>query len=78
MTAVGDNKQHIMAWAGARKTVFSDFETEFNSETRRLIMNHRSAPRLVDLQRKMYASLNENDCTICVSDKWAPDGRTYI
>ena len=76
MTAVGDNKQRIMVWAGARKTVFSDFETEFNSETQRLIMNHRSAPRLVDLQRKMYASLNEKDCTICVSDKWAPDDGT--
>lgn len=73
MTAVGDNKQRIMVWAGARKTVFNDFVTEFNSETQRLIMNHRSAPRLVDLQRKMYASLNENDCTICVSDKWDPD-----
>lgn len=76
MTAVGDNKQRIMVWAGARKTVFSDFETEFNSETQRLIMNHRSAPRLVDLQRKMYASLNENDCTICVSNKWASDEGT--
>lgn len=73
MTAVGDNKQRIMVWAGARKTVFNDFVTEFNSETQRLIMNHRSAPRLVDLQRKMYASLKENDCTICVSDKWDPD-----
>ena len=31
------------------------------------------APRLVDLQRKMYASLNESDSTICVSDKWEPD-----
>lgn len=73
MTAVGDNKQRIMVWAGARKTVFDDFEREFNSETQKLIMNHRSAPRLVDLQRKMYASLNENDCDIGVSDKWNPD-----
>lgn len=73
MTAVGDNKQRIMVWAGARKTVFSDFETEFNSETQRLIMNHRSAPRLVDLQRKMYALLNENDCNICIPNKWASD-----
>ena len=76
MTAVGDNKQRIMVWAGARKTVFNDFVTEFNSETQRLIMNHRSAPRLVDLQRKMYASLNEKDCTIYVSDKWNPDDGT--
>jgi superfamily I DNA/RNA helicase len=73
MTAVGDNKQRIMVWAGALKTVFDDFKTEFNAETQKLIMNHRSAPRLVDLQRKMYDSLNESDSTICVSDKWKPD-----
>lgn len=73
MTAVGDNKQRIMVWAGARITVFDDFVTEFNAETQRLIMNHRSAPRLVDLQRKMYASLKESNNKICVSDKWKPD-----
>ena len=73
ITAVGDNKQRIMVWAGARKTIFSDFVTEFNSEKQRLVVNHRSAPRLVDLQRRMYASLKESDCNICVSDKWAPD-----
>ena len=59
LTAVGDNKQRIMLWAGARKTVFKDFENDFNAETQKLLMNHRSAPRLVDLQRRMYASLNE-------------------
>ena len=73
LTAVGDNKQRIMVWAGALKSVFSDFKIEFRAETQRLIMNHRSAPRLVDLQRKMYASLNETDSTIRVSDKWDPD-----
>lgn len=76
MTAVGDNKQRIMVWAGALKTVFSDYKSEFSAETQKLIMNHRSAPRLVDLQRKMYASLNEVDNTICVSDKWEPDDGT--
>lgn len=76
MTAVGDNKQRIMLWAGARKTVFEDFERDFYSETQRLIMNHRSAPRLVDLQRKMYASLNESEDTVRVSDKWNPEDGT--
>lgn len=70
MTAVGDNKQRIMLWAGARETVFNDFETDFNAKTKRLVMNQRSAPRLVDLQRKMYTSLNESNNTICISDKW--------
>ncbi len=73
LTAVGDNKQRIMVWAGALKSVFDDFKIDFNAETQRLIMNHRSAPRLVDLQRKMYASLNESSNEICVSDKWNPD-----
>ncbi|OLR62317.1 DNA helicase UvrD [Anaerostipes sp. 992a] len=76
MTAVGDNKQRIMVWAGALKTVFDDYKREFNAETKKLIMNHRSAPRLVDLQRKMYASLNEEDSAICVSDKWKPEDGT--
>ena len=79
LTAVGDNKQRIMVWAGARKTVFEDFQTEFNAETQRLIMNHRSAPRLVDLQTKMYASLKETDFTTRPSDKWAPnDGKVTL
>ncbi len=73
LTAVGDSKQRIMLWAGARKTVFNDFKTDFDSETCRLTMNHRSAPRLVDLQKRMYASLNENECDIGISEKWALD-----
>ena len=73
LTAVGDNKQRIMVWAGALKTVFNDFIVEFDAETHKLIMNHRSAPRLVDLQRKMYASLNEADNIVYVADTWEPD-----
>lgn len=76
LTAVGDNKQRIMVWAGALKTVFIDFETDFSAEKQKLIMNHRSAPRLVELQRKMYASLNECDTITHVSDKWEPDDGT--
>ena len=73
LTAVGDNKQRIMLWAGARKTVFKDFENDFNAETQKLLMNHRSAPRLVDLQRRMYASLNENGQAVKSSNRWNPD-----
>lgn len=73
LTAVGDNKQRIMLWAGACKTVFKDFENDFNAETQKLLMNHRSAPRLVDLQRRMYASLNENGQAVKSSNRWNPD-----
>ncbi len=79
MTAVGDNKQRIMAWAGARKTIFNDFKTEFNAEEHVLIMNHRSAPRLVELQKMMYSSLNEFNINIGVSEKWDPnDGKIKL
>lgn len=73
MTAVGDNKQRIMVWAGALKTVFSNFEEDFCAAQRKLIMNHRSAPRLVKLQKMMYLSLKETELSVDVSDKWNPD-----
>ena len=73
ITAVGDNKQRIMEWAGARKTIFLDFKRDFNSDKVSLIMNHRSAPRLVDLQKRMYESLGENELEAHPSDNWSLD-----
>lgn len=70
LTAVGDNKQRIMVWAGALTTVFNNFEEDFNADKHILIMNHRSAPRIVDLQKRMYESLNESHDNVDVSDKW--------
>lgn len=73
ITAVGDNKQRIMLWAGALKSVFTDFKADFLSQQTQLIMNHRSAPRLVMLQKQMYDSLNEKTIEVKPSDKWQPD-----
>lgn len=73
ITAVGDNKQRIMVWAGAVKTIFNDFYKEMNPIGVRLIMNHRSSPRLVALQKAMYDSLKEKTTEVCVSDKWGED-----
>lgn len=73
LTAVGDNKQRIMVWAGAVKTIFIDFERDFDAEKLKLVMNHRSAPRLVDLQKRMYVSLKESDTVTYTSNKWKPD-----
>ena len=71
ITAVGDNKQRIMVWAGAVKQIFNIFCSEWNPKVVRLIMNHRSAPRLVALQKAMYNSLKEKPTAVCVSDKWS-------
>lgn len=73
LTAVGDNKQRIMLWAGALKTVFTEFRCDFNAERQQLLMNHRSAPKLIELQRLMYAALEEPDAQIQASDKWSPE-----
>lgn len=79
VTAVGDNKQRIMLWAGALKTVFEDFQKDFDSEKFQLIMNHRSAPRLVVLQKEMYNLLKEPKLIVKTSKKWnEEDGRIQL
>ena len=79
VTAVGDNKQRIMLWAGALKTVFEDFQKDFDSEKFQLIMNHRSAPRLVVLQKEMYNLLKEPKLIVKTSKKWNDeDGRIQL
>lgn len=62
-----------MVWAGAVKTIFNDFYRELNPKCIRLIMNHRSAPRLVALQKAMYESLKEKATEVCASGNWAED-----
>ena len=73
ITAVGDNKQRIMIWAGASPRIFNSFFDEFSPTGIRLLMNHRSAPRLVALQQSMYKVLKASSTSIVVSDKWAQD-----
>lgn len=73
LTAVGDNKQRIMVWAGAKKTVFNDFLIDFHAERQHLLMNHRSAPRLVNLQKAMYDSLKDDYGKVEASSKWSPE-----
>ncbi|PYG84922.1 UvrD-like helicase family protein [Ruminiclostridium sufflavum DSM 19573] len=70
ITAVGDSKQRIMLWAGARRTVFEDYLSDFKATKEILLMNHRSAPRLVEIQKAMYANLNEKEANIKPSPKW--------
>jgi superfamily I DNA/RNA helicase len=73
ITAVGDQKQRIMLWAGARRSIFQDFKRDFSADLERLLMNYRSAPRLIELQKRMYSSLNEDALEIKYAKQWAPD-----
>jgi len=79
ITAVGDSKQRIMLWAGARKSIFADFQNDFLSQKRTLMMNHRSAPRLVEIQKAMYNRLNEGIIDLKTNEKWnQEDGEAYL
>lgn len=64
LTAVGDNKQAIMRWAGAKPDIFPDYIRDFNSNEYQLLMNHRSVPKLVEFQKEVYQILNSNHSSI--------------
>ena len=64
LTAVGDNKQAIMRWAGAKPDIFPDYIRDFNSNEYQLLMNHRSVPKLVEFQKEVHQILNSNRSSI--------------
>ena len=64
ITAVGDNKQAIMRWAGAKTDIFPDYIRDFNSNEYQLLMNHRSVPKLVEFQKEVHQILNSNHSSI--------------
>jgi DNA helicase II / ATP-dependent DNA helicase PcrA len=78
-TAVGDDKQRIMLWAGAKNSVFGDFETDTGAMIVPLTMNFRSAPRLVELQNYLVKNLlGKSDFSI-PSPKWENgEGECFI
>ena len=58
LTVVGDTKQRIMVWAGARRDAFDEFETQFSARTFPLLFNFRSSPALVRLQYAVAQALD--------------------
>ncbi|ROI03301.1 ATP-dependent helicase [Chryseobacterium sp. G0240] len=72
-TAVGDDKQRIMIWAGARKTVFDDFITDTEATRVPLTMNFRCAPQLVKLLNHLTQHLLGKTDLATPSPKWQPD-----
>ena len=60
ITAVGDNKQRIMVWAGARPEAFNQFAQDFSAMSFNLIMNYRSSPGLVAIQHHLACSIEPN------------------
>lgn len=57
VTAVGDNKQRIMVWAGAKPDAFNEFAQDYSARRFSLTMNYRSSPGLVAIQHHLACSL---------------------
>jgi DNA helicase-2/ATP-dependent DNA helicase PcrA len=58
LTAVGDEKQRIMIWAGALRGIFAEYQQDFGARVRRLRMNYRSAPGLLRVQSHLITALD--------------------
>jgi superfamily I DNA/RNA helicase len=60
VTAVGDDKQRIMTWAGARIDAFERFAVDFAAVRIPLLFNFRSPPDLVRIQQVVARALDPN------------------
>ncbi len=69
-TAVGDDKQMIMRWAGANDKIFQNFMADTKAGSTPLTMNFRSAPELVDLQNYLIKHLLGKSDFSKASPKW--------
>jgi superfamily I DNA/RNA helicase len=58
LTAVGDVKQRIMAWAGALDGVLKTFAEDFDAAPLPLYQNFRSAPALRRMQNRMIRRMD--------------------
>jgi len=58
VTVVGDDKQRIMGWAGARLDAFPRFEADFGAVRIPLLFNFRSSPDLVRIQHVVAKALD--------------------
>jgi superfamily I DNA/RNA helicase len=59
-TAVGDDKQRIMGWAGAMDNAFEEFAADFNAVNLALRFNWRSHDDLVAIQQVIAQQIDPN------------------
>ncbi|KPV45183.1 UvrD-helicase domain-containing protein [Alicyclobacillus ferrooxydans] len=76
ITAVGDDKQRIMGWAGAMHNAFETYKTDFDADEFVLLRNFRSAPNLVKMQQVLATSLTDNSVVAVPSERWNEDEGT--
>lgn len=79
LTAVGDDRQRIMGWAGALPDAFAHFKSDFSATEEVLNMNYRSAPRLVEVQKILSNVLLGKNLEPQARPEWQPgDGIAEI
>jgi len=60
VTAVGDNKQRIMGWAGALGDAFQELRADFMATPFELEWNFRSSDELIDLQHVVARTIDRS------------------
>jgi superfamily I DNA/RNA helicase len=79
LTAVGDDKQRIMLWAGALPEIFNKFIEDYGANQLSLQMNFRSAPNLVELQNYLITNLLRKEDTVICNPNWNNgDGEAFL
>lgn len=73
LTAVGDNKQRVMGFAGAPKLIFGRFKEEFGAAEVPLYMNYRSTEELVRIQRVFAKAIDKKAVESTASGKLAKE-----
>lgn len=64
LTAVGDNKQLIMTFAGATSERFRQFSNDFGAQDVALASNFRSNQRIVNIVNSMAKAIEPNSITV--------------
>ena len=79
LTAVGDDKQRIMLWAGAQPDIFKVYVKGYNAKELALTMNFRSAPKLVALQNHLILKLLDKKDFARPSENWTKsEGESFV
>lgn len=74
-TAVGDDKQRIMGWAGAMDNAFQEFAADFNAVNLALRFNWRSHADLVAVQQVIAQRIDPNVEDVEARGQRAVDGQ---
>lgn len=74
LTAVGDDKQRIMTFAGAMPDSFVRFQADFNASLERPVINYRSAPELILILQVLARAVEANGVDMQPAPKAVPGG----